>query len=472
MIRLCSLFSDHAVLQQGMQVPVWGTAPDGKNITVEFCGQSVSTTALEGRWLVTLDPMVAGGPYVLRICGGNDSLVSEDILVGDVWLCAGQSNMARRLIPIKTVQPRHEHGEQEAKTADLPTIRHFQVEQEAADEPCKQVHGSWQVCSPETVKNFSAVGFFFAGEMWVARGVPTGLINASVGSTAASAWVSKETLETTPGLHPILQRQQEAQAAYPKQLKEFESASVGQESEEAPAPPRDPATDDWRPTGFYNRIVAPLAPVAMRAVLWYQGESDNGRPEEYRILFPALISSWRALWKRPELPFLFVQLPNHKNITPEIREVQRLTGLETKHTGMVVTVDCGDDEDIHPPDKQPFGARLALLARALVCGEDIIYSVPVLSKIAAEPGRATLHFQHVGTGLMAKNGSLKGFETAGADGEFLSAVAEIDDDRVVVLHPANQQPVALRYGWHTLPEVSLYNREGLPASPFRASLTN
>ena len=481
-IKPDALFSDHAVLQQGVEVPVWGTASPGEEITIEIAGQKVSTvTPDHGRWMVRLKPMQAGGPYSLLLKGSN-TISANDILVGEVWLCSGQSNMARTLFPPVQVQPRRPYWEEAVLKADYPQIRHFLARGGAMDEPAGESSGEWKVCTPEAAREFTAVGYFFARDLTEARKVPVGLINASVGATGGASWVSRETLESDPKLKAILDRQEKNKQEYqallekyqaeePKLLAAYETAfkeadRSGAKPPAKPSPPRNPFTDAYRPTGYYNSRIAPLQPFAIKGALWYQGESNRGHAAEYRILLSALISKWREAWKQGDFTFLIVQLPSHKATPPEFREVQWQVSQAVPQTGIVVTTDCGDAEDIHPPDKEPVGARLALMARGLAYGEAIEYSGPEFEALKVEGDRAVMSFKHA-AGLMAKGDQLKGFTLAGADKKFFPAQAKIEGNAVVAVSPDVPVPVHARFAWENVTDVNLFNAAGLPALPFR-----
>jgi len=484
-VKPSALFSDNAVLQQGVAVPVWGTAREGEKVTVEFAGQSATTVAKEGRWKVVLNALKPAGPQVLTIKGDN-VVTAQNVIVGEVWLCSGQSNMARTVVPPAFVQPRQPFWGEEAAKADYPMIRHFRTGGSAADEPATEVTGKWEVCTPMSVGEFTAVGYFFARDLWTSRRVPVGLINSSVGATGAASWVSRETLLSHPELKGNLDRQAKSKTDYPAQLAKYQAdeprllaeyadavtkaKAEGKPEPRKPSPPRNPFTDAYRPTGYYNSKIFPLAPYAIRGVVWYQGESNSGHAGEYRVLFRGLIDGWRELWQNPGLPFLFVQLPEYRGTVPDIREAQLRTWNETPHTGMVVTIDCGDADDIHPADKRPVGMRLALMARATVYDEDLVYSGPLFDTATFAEGRAVLMFKHTGGGLVVKEGELKGFTIAGANRKFVPAKAEIVGGTVVVSSAEVAEPKAVRYGWENVPIPSLYNKDGLPASPFRTDL--
>jgi sialate O-acetylesterase len=477
------LFSDNAVLQQGTEVPVWGTAREGETVTVEFAEQKVSTVAKDEKWIVRLKDLKAGGPSTLTITGDN-VVTAQNILVGEVWVCSGQSNMARILVPPDSVQPRQSYWTEEAAQANYPQIRQFRVASGSADEPRSDVAGKWEICSPETAPNFTAVGYFFARDLFKARHVPVGLISAAVGATAASTWTNRESLEAEPTLRKaILDWYERSVKEYPSRLEKYkaEEAALMEQYNAAlqkaqkensplprkPAPPGDPSKDANRPSSLYNGKIAPLQPYAISGVLWYQGESNSGNARQYRTLFPALINGWRKAWGRGDFPFLFVQLAPYKNTGPEIREAQLQTWLSTPNTAMVVITDAADGTDIHPPDKRPVGARLALAARAVAHGEKIEYSGPLFETMTIEGNRVVLRFKHMGSGLMTKDGELKGFMIAGPDKKFVAAKAEIQGETVIVSSDQVQKPIAVRYGWANVPDGNLFNKEGLLASPFR-----
>jgi sialate O-acetylesterase len=475
-VKPSSLFSHNAVLQQGVAVPVWGTANDGEKVTVGFRNQTVSAIAKNGRWLVRLKPLKAGGPFTMTITG-ESSIVLTNILVGEVWLCSGQSNMEFPLA-------RAANAQQVIPTSTDSQLRLFTVPRAASDEPRTETGGVWKQSGPETATNFSAVAWFFGRDLRRARQVAVGLIHSSVGGTPAEAWTSRATLEAEPELKRILDRyaetvrnfdQEKAVAQHQAALEKHKEAvaQAKAEGKEPPRPPRapeNPLRTNRRPCGLYNAMIAPLEPYAMAGAIWYQGESNSGRAAEYRRLFPAMIKNWREAWGQGNFPFLFVQIAPEKDMTPEIREAQLLTWQTVPRTAMAVITDVGEDQDIHPTKKEPVGKRLALAARAVAYGENLEYSGPVYRALAVKGSSAVLSFTHVGGGLEAKDGELRGFTLAGEDGNFAPATARLDGARVVVSNPAVTKPVAVRYGWAHTPDVNLYNKDGLPATPFRTDL--
>ncbi len=472
-VKPAALFSDGAVLQQGMPVPVWGWAEDGEKVTVEFQDQTLSAVTANGKWTVTLKSLKAGGPFEMKISGA-DTVTIKNVLVGEVWLCSGQSNMEFRMNQTT-------NAKEDIAAANYPKIRLFTVPRNPQDAPVADVKGDWKECSPETVASFSAVGYFFGRALQLARqGVPVGLINSSYGGTPSESWTSDGVVANDPNFAGIRASYAKAVAAWPENKAKWEAAmekykqaaadakEAGKPAPAAPGKPMGPEHQN-RPVGLYNGMIAPLVPYAMRGAIWYQGESNATRAYEYRSIFPAMIQDWRKAWGS-ELTFLFVQLapyaPPAAGTWPELREAQALT-LKLPKTGMAVITDVGEEKDIHPKQKRPVGERLALAARAIAYGEKIEYSGPVYSGLKIEGNRATLSFKHTGGGLVAKGEKLAGFAIAGADQNFVPADAEIKGGKIIVTSPQVAQPVAVRFGWENYPMLNLWNKAGLPASPFR-----
>jgi sialate O-acetylesterase len=472
-VMLNSLLSDGAVLQQGREIPVWGTAKDGEKITVRFLGQEVSTVSRDGRWMVRLSPAKAGGPHTMIISGEN-RITIRGLLIGEVWLCSGQSNMAFKL-------HRVENPEETINSAADPWLRFFHVPRRAADDPGTDVGGNWGESTPQSASNFSAVAYFFGRDLRRSLDVPIGLIDASVGGTPAEAWTPHATLESSPELRTILEKHSEAVRAFEpekasgklKQARVRHQEAVQKAKADGKTPPRtppalaDPSVSAKRPSGLYNAMIAPLQPFAIAGAIWYQGEANAGRAAEYTPLFSAMIQSWRQAWGQGDFPFLFVQIAPHERMPPEIREAQLMAWSQVPRTAMIVTTDVGDESDIHPRAKEPVGARLALAARAIAYGENISYSGPICESVKQENSNLVLNFSHINGGLTASGGELRGFEVAGPTGTFMPAKARIDGDRVIVSSAAVPKPAAVRYGWENTPDVNLFNKAGLPASPFR-----
>lgn len=620
-LQLGSPFADHMVLQRERPVPVWGTANPGERVFVAFAGQmKVALADADGRWRAELDPLDASDrPRSLMATSpdSSETVRVEDVLVGDVWLCGGQSNMERQLGPRWGQKPII-GAEAAAAAANSPQIRQLYVNQQTAPSPQSSATMSWTVCSPKTVLDFTAVGFFFARDLHQNLGVPIGIIHSSWGGTPAQSWTSAEGLEAFSDFKPQVQALADA-VAHPEKARaelnarfdewyfkhdagtgspvswadpildaadwstvdlptswksdfdgvvwlrrqlDLPASWSGEDIElrlsaiddadttwvngvevgrtdgwdvprvyrvpgsilkkegnliairaldagnngglwntalplEARASdgsfppvtlrgawrlrystelrqmgqqPQKPGNGPGTPTVLYNGMIAPLAPYALRGFAFYQGEANVWNSRQYRSLLPALITDWRKQWGDQTLPFLFVQIAPFKDMWPDIREAQLLAWQATPRTAMVVTIDCGDAEDIHPADKAPVGVRLALAARALAYGEAIEYSGPVYSGLEIKDGRAVLGFKHLGGGLVAKDGPLTGFTIAGSDGAFQPAEARIVGDTVEVSSPKVPQPKHVRYAWANVASGNLFNRAGLPASPFRSDV--
>lgn len=497
------LFSDGAVLQRGQPVPVWGTANDGEKVTVELGNQKLTTTAQNGVWRVDLKPLTAGGPFTMTVSGENTVTVNN-LLVGEVWICSGQSNMEFSFTRTASVK-------EERPKATFPKIRMFTVKRKTSTNPQTEAEGKWVECSPQSVGGFSAVGYFFARDLYQKLGIPVGMIHTSWGGTPAQAWTSIDGFGDDPELKEYpdavkknSENQPAAVAAYQAKVEKFKAAqktwseTIGKAQRDAlkewkvaaakatqdgqplppkpvpsrPAPkaPASPGNNPQAPTVLYNGMIAPLVPYAIKGAIWYQGEANAGKSRQYRTLFPAMIADWRAKWKQGDFPFLFVQIAPFNGKPPEIREAQFLTLAKSKNTAMAVTTDVGNATDIHPTQKEPVGQRLALAARALAYGEKIEYSGPLYQSMKVNGDKIALSFTHVGGGLVAKDGDLKGFTIAGADGKFVPAMAEIKGANIVVSAEGVADPKAVRFGWENVPDVNLFNKEGIPASPFRTDV--
>ncbi len=480
-VRLPAVISDNMVLQRGAKVSIWGWAEPGEQVTVGVSWHTMQwglTADQQGKWRFEMTPPKAGGPYEMTIRGKN-TITIKNILVGEVWVGSGQSNMQMAV--------RHSaNAEQEIAAANYPNIRLFSVQRTVADQPQSDCVGNWQSCSPETVGDFSAVAYFFGRELHKELNVPVGLIHTSWGGTPAEAWTSRAVLDAEPDVKPILQRYDDAVAKYPQAKKEHEEKvaewekAVQEAKAEGKNPPPRPGAPfgpdhPHAPAGLYNAMIAPLIPYGIAGAIWYQGESNAGRAYQYRKLFPAMITNWRHDWGRGDFPFLFVQLANFMATKPEpgdsewaeLREAQLLT-LALPNTGMAVIIDIGEANDIHPKNKQDVGKRLAFWALAKTYGSKLVYSGPLYKSMQVEGNRVTLHFDHVGGGLVAGGGEpLKGFAIAGADRKFVWADAKIDGDTVVVSSDQVAEPAAVRYAWADNPVCNLFNKDKLPASPFR-----
>ncbi len=425
-----ALFSEGAVLQQKANVPVWGTTDQKEDVTVSIAGQKVSATPADGRWKAVLAPLEAGGPHVLTISQGQDKIEIKNVLVGEVWICGGQSNMQWTL-------KQSDGGSDAIATSANDKIRLITVPRKGSDKPETGVEAKWEIAGPNTTPEFSGVGYFFGRELQKQLSVPVGLIASNYGGTAAEQWMSKESIDSHAEL---------------KDMSKPQGASM-----------------------LYNAMIAPLAPYAIQGVIWYQGESNAGRAYQYQTLLPAMIANWRQTFGQGDFPFLIVQIAPYEpivkepsdSIWAEIRDAQLHVSRAVPKTALIVTTDVGDERDIHPRRKEPVGMRLALAARALAYGKKIEYSGPIYDSMSVQGDKVTLTFKHVDGGLVAKGDTLTGFTIAGDDKKFHAADAKIVGDTVVVSSDKVSNPVAVRYGWAAYPVVNLWNKEDLPASPFR-----
>jgi sialate O-acetylesterase len=480
-VRLPAVIGDGMVLQRDIETHIWGWAAAGEEITVRIAGREVSVSAdEEGRWKVSLAPMAAGGPHEMTVAGAN-TITLGNIMVGEVWVCSGQSNMQ---MAVRSCYD----AEKEIAAADYPDIRLFSVGLKTSPTPLEDVAGKWAPCSPETVPGFSATAYFFGRHLHQQLGVPVGLINTSWGGTPAEAWTSGQALEADPEFAPLLARWEQILADYPAAKRKYDEETVpawekaaeqakaeGKEAPRKPNPPAD-AASPHRPANLYNAMIHPLIDFAIRGAIWYQGESNAGRAYQYRRLFPAMILDWRRRWGQGDFPFLFVQLANYMARKPdpsesawaELREAQLRT-LTFPNTGQAVIIDIGDATDIHPKNKQDVGKRLALWALNETYGRDVPRSGPLYGSLTVEGNRARVHFTDTDGGLKTPDGSaVTGFAIAGEDRKFVWAEAVIEGDTVVVSSSLVPRPIAVRYAWADNPECNLYSGADLPASPFRS----
>ena len=478
-LQLANLFNDHMVIQRDQPVSVWGSANAGEEVSIEFAGQKKTVkTDASGKWLARLDAMRASAEGRVLLVESTDKARKakvEDVLVGDVWLCSGQSNMHFTL-----------RGDYRAKdeipAANEPAMRFFHVEQRFGQQPLADVEGTWQQISPETAGGCSAVAYYFGRELQRKVGVPIGLLVSSVGGTRIESWMDRDTISATGlGAGPLFEQwknvsAEEFQAVgaryaeFQRQRDEVHPQAVKAAKEKGePAPPAPqptkPRCHDC-PSSLHNGMIHPLRPFAIRGAIWYQGESNSSQPAAYEKLLPAMIADWRKAWGA-ELPFLFVQLAPYRDTHLAFREAQLHILQKTPHTAMAVNTDVGDAGNIHPTRKRPVGERLALAARALSYGEEIEYSGPVFESMKIEGDRAVVSFTHAGTGLKATAGDLKGFSMAGENGKFLPAKVVIEGATVTVTCDKITKPTDIRYAWAMVPDANLFNHEGLPAVPFR-----
>ncbi len=449
-VRVPALFSHNMVLQQGLRASVWGWADDGEQVSVTFRGKTRTATARNGKWRVTLSRLEPGSVDTLVIEGRNRIEITN-VVVGEVWLASGQSNMEWPL------QRSFEPTNAIASSAN-PQLRLFHVAKKKANEPEQDVKAHWEVAGPETTPTFSAVAYYFGRDLQRARKVPVGLIESDWGGSPAEVWMSQRMLENNP--------------EYKQDILDKYKADLQKGGTNAPR---------WKPSELYNGMIAPLIPYTIKGAIWYQGESNAGRAEQYHRLFPDLIRNWREDWGEGDFTFLAVQLAPYAPRRPledilkkpeesdwaELREAQLLATKILPKAGIAVITDVGEKEDIHPRKKEPVGARLALAARGIAYREKIEYSGPIFRSMRVSDSKAVLSFDHTDSGLDAREGELKGFAICGPDKKFVWAKASINGDKVIVSSPEVQNPVAVRYGWANYPVVNLWNKAGLPASPFR-----
>jgi sialate O-acetylesterase len=445
-VKISGIFSDHMVIQRDAKFPVWGTADAGEHVTVKAANREASTTAdASGKWRVELEPISSTDPIEVTISASN-TLTIKDVLVGEVWLCSGQSNMVFKL---KSATG----GSAAVAAAKRPTIRLFSMDRDMPDAPREFAKARWDVCSPQNVGDFSAVAYFFGLELQQKLDVPIGLIDSSWGGTRAEAWIPRFTFDALKLPYE------------PAWTQQWLSAKL-----------KPGAKDERRkhtPAVLYNGMIAPIAGFAMRGAVWYQGETNTAHPKEYRQVLDSIVTSWREAWRQGDFPFLVVQLPNFESGNRDwvtMRAMQEKVTQDQPNAGIVVTIDVGTPKNIHPPDKLTVGKRLALLAEHLAYKLDVPYSGPTFKSMTVDGDKAVVAFDHTdGGGLMAKNEELKGFELAGDDGKFIASKGTVEGERVVLTADRVTSPKSVRYGWANNPECSLYNKAGLPAVPFDSS---
>jgi len=484
-LRLAVLFSDHMVVQRDKPVPVWGWADPGESVTVNFAGQQKTAAAgPDGKWMVRLDALTAnaeGRELFVQSSTGGRQLKISDVLVGEVWLGSGQSNMAMGVRAVRDAK-------EEMAAAKLPRIRLFTENSSTEDIPQADGKGQWVVCSPDAVGTFSATLYFFGREVHRTLQVPVGLIHSSVGGTPIEKWVAVDAQIGVPELkaalgpvHKKTRSLEEFKAEFEKETARWEALVAKAKAEGKPLPkkplgimksPEENRKRNGGPGGLFNGKIAPLFPYALRGMLWYQGEANTnpGKGWLYQLQLPLLVSDWRSRWGE-EMPFAWVQLPNCKREAGDdwmlVREAQLKT-LRLPNTGMAITVDIGESDDIHPKNKQDVGRRLALWALGEVYTQKVAAtSGPLPAGHEVRGAEIVIRFTHTDGGLQAKDSDLKGFVIAGADRLWQPAIARIDGDTVVLSSPHVKQPVAARYAWAADPKCNLFNGAGIPASPFR-----
>ena len=489
-MKVSGIFTDHMVLQRDVPVPVWGWAEPGEKITVTFLDQTVEgVTDAKGRWVVRLAPLnLSEEPRELKIKGKapTSECVFSDVLVGDVWLLAGQSNMGWAL---------HESqgGKEAAIKANYPWLRYFNSGQNPEDTPRvdfdPQYRSAWSLCSPQSAEKMSAVGFYFAENLHLTQKIPIGLVQTAMGGTYGECWISREAMESDPQLKYYLEQYEEALKKYPvekerweTEKKEYEKTFEKAALEKKPKPPKSEfltngpmgPTHQRRPNGYYNGRVSPVQPYAIRGMIWYQGEGDSEAPRvgRYQKLLTTLASTWRKNWEVGDFPILIVQLPKFVyddpwHSWPLLREAQFKASLEIPNAGIVCLIDEGG-ESIHPLNKLPVGERLARLAKGMVYGEKIETTGPIYKSLEIKGDKVVVKFDHIEEGLQSKAPSIQGFTLCGEDKVFWPAQAEIINKECVQLSSEKvPKPTAVRYAWGPAPESSLLNSSLVPAFPFR-----
>jgi sialate O-acetylesterase len=482
-VKVPAIFGSHMVLQRDQKDRIWGWADPGEEVTVKLAGQEKTAKAgADGSWQVVLDPLPAGGPHTLTIQGKN-TVRLDDVLVGEVWICSGQSNMQWSLASTKD-------ADLEIITARYPRIRLISVPQIGTQEPQKDFRGKWQPCLPETAARFSAVGYLFGRRLHQALDVPVGLINDAWGGSACEAWIRRDVLAADEKYGPLLKRWEQLEKNLPNAKAEYETKRAewrkeadkakaeGKRARRPPDNPDDQMRGNARPGNIYNGVLKPTIGYGIRGVIWYQGESNAGRAYQYRDLFPLMIKSWRDEWGQGDFPFYWVQLADFMAETPEpkesawaeLREAQTMTMSKLPKTGEAVIIDAGEGQDIHPRNKQDVANRLARWALALDYGVPAVaYQSPTYKSMQKQDKKIVVTFDHVGGGLKPFDvAEPRGFAIAGGDRKFVWAKARVTGPATVeVWSDQVADPAAVRYAWADNPVCNLFSAEGLPATPFR-----
>ncbi len=472
-VVLPHIFQDGMVLQRDVPIHVWGLSSPGETVTAEFHGERKTAVADElGRWQIYLAPAAAGGPYDLNITGSN-SVRLKDVLIGDVWLAGGQSNMEW------TTSQLANGGKPELANANIAEIRLIKIEKAASAYPLRDIttlHG-WERCSSESAARISAIAYLFAREIHQHTNIPIGIIDDTWGGTSIESWTSLEATGRDASLMPVVAaRGGRMRAQTERELRRIRHEEQKASGKEVPDLPWRPEPPMWSLGEIYNAMVAPITMFPIKGVIWYQGEANtrrDGAPELYGRQLQLMISDWREKWGVGTFPFYFVQLANFRsNETedwPAVREGQR-QALQLANTGMASTIDIGDPDDVHPLNKQDGASRLARIARAHIYGETVEYSGPILRQALREGPIVRLSFDHASEGLVARGSGLKAFELAGVDGRFHPAEAQIDRSSVLLHSPGVPEPAQVRFAWQNNPNCCIWNKEGLPASPFNSAV--
>ncbi len=480
-VKLPSIFGDHMVLQRDLDLPVWGWDVPGQSVSVEIAGQRVDAVADEtGRWEVKLAPLKMSREPLQMTIQGSSNAVFENVLVGEVWVCSGQSNMQW---PVSA----SDDPDLESLTAQFPNIRLITVPQIGTQEPQHDFEGEWIACRPETVADFSAVGYFFGRTLHQALDVPIGLIDNAWGGSAAEAWVRRDVLEGNEIFKPYLEiweaKEANVEAATQQwevamevwKTKAAEARSAGRPVPRSPRSPEQELSGQHRPANLYNGVLFPIIGYGIRGAIWYQGENNSGRAYNYRELFPLMISQWREYWGQGDFPFYWVQLADfmdeqsdpQASAWAELREAQTMT-LSLPQTGQAVIYDLGEAHDIHPKDKQNVAKRLARHALAKDYGIEIAAESPRYASHEVKGNKVVLSFDDFGVGMDTFDVRTPiGFAVAGQDQKFVWANAKLVGNKIEVWSEDVAEPIAVRYAWADNPVANVQNKLGLPLTPFR-----
>jgi sialate O-acetylesterase len=484
-IRLPAIIGSNMVLQRGRENPIWGWGEAGEKVTVTFAGQTLETTCDDkGTWRATLAPMEASAKPRTMVVAGKNTLTLENVLVGEVWVCSGQSNMGMSVSGCW-------NADLDRLGAKYPAIRLITNPNPGSQEPQTTFNGKWEACTPETVPGFSAVGYYFGRTLHQVLGVPVGLIDNAWGGSACEAWIRRDLLGGKEIYKPLMDRWTEtektfdfekAKAGYAKKLEEWKTRcstarAEGKPLPNRPRPPQNRLTGQHRPANLFNARLLPIVPFGIRGAVWYQGESNSSRAYQYRDMFPLMIQNWRDVWGQGDFPFYWVQLADFRDEEPapggsnwaELREAQTMTMDRLPNAGQAVIIDLGEASDIHPKRKQEVGYRLARWALARDYGVDVPHRSAQYQSMAVEGRKAVITFDHVNGGLRTvDHRKISGFAIAGEDQEWVWADAKIrGKDRVEVWSDSVEKPVAVRYAWANNPACNLYDQKGLPVTPFR-----
>lgn len=474
-LKMSPVFGDSMVVQRDKPIHVWGWTTAGVDVKVSMAGQeSIVKATEEGRFDAYLNPLSAGGPHEL-VVQADETKTFRDVLVGEVWLCSGQSNMAW---PVQSAND----PDLESLSANYPNIRIISVPQVASQEPLNDFEGRWENCTPETVKSFSAVGYFFGRQLHQTLDVPIGLIDNAWGGSAAEAWVRRDVLESTGQYDELLQKwddtvanhdQEKVMANFRTRLKKWQEERKGNR----PRAPRNPVNSNHRPANLYNGVLHPVLGYTIRGAIWYQGESNAARAYQYRDLFPLMIQNWRDVWGQGDFSFYWVQLADFRaevaepaeSDWAELREAQTMTLIKLPNTGQAVITDLGEAADIHPRNKQDVAKRLARWALAKDYGYKIPFQSPTYRSMKVDGNKITLQFNHYGGGMDTFDVREPiGFTIAGADKKFVKANAKIVDQQTIeVWSDSISEPVSVRYAWADNPIANVQSKDGLPLTPFR-----